>query len=167
MSCKKPDMLRDFGKAPRDVNSIPSKILNPVGKLVFYAYADESKGTRRPVWMSDSVLAARAGVSRAAVIPAKLRLAELGLIEKVGAPTKEKQVQGYRITHHLFSEKAQASQEILTAKQPRRFTLCSECGKLRPSVTKAGWCRSCNAVKNTERIARRVAREEITAEKTA
>src|SRR5689334_21257129 len=36
-SCKIPDRLNRFGKAPRDVNSMPSEMLPPTGKLVFYA----------------------------------------------------------------------------------------------------------------------------------
>jgi hypothetical protein len=71
-SCKTADTptarIREFGKAPVDVNAIPSKQLSPIGKLVFYALAAKSLGTNRTVWISDGAIALSCGVSRPAVI---------------------------------------------------------------------------------------------------
>ena len=61
-SCKTADTptatLTGFGKAPADVNAIPSRRLAPIGKLVFYALAAEACGTDRTVWMSDGAIGA-------------------------------------------------------------------------------------------------------------
>ena len=50
-SCKTADTqtatLTGFGKAPADVNAIPSQYLSPIGKLVFYALAAMACGTDR------------------------------------------------------------------------------------------------------------------------
>src|ERR1022692_4112514 len=50
-SCKTADTqtatLTGFGKAPADVNAIPSQYLSPIGKLVFYALAAKACGTDR------------------------------------------------------------------------------------------------------------------------
>jgi hypothetical protein len=45
--------------------------------------------------------------------------------------------------------------------------ICPECHKPRRGLMRVGWCRTCNSAKGTEKIARRVAKEEIAAEKTA
>jgi hypothetical protein len=71
-SCKTADTLaatlRGFGKAPADVDSIPSNSLSPIGKLAFYALAAKACGADRTVWMSDGAIALRCGVSRPWVI---------------------------------------------------------------------------------------------------
>jgi hypothetical protein len=50
-SCKTADTqtatLTGFGKAPADVNAIPSQYLSSIGKLVFYALAAKACGTDR------------------------------------------------------------------------------------------------------------------------
>jgi hypothetical protein len=60
-SCKTADTLAAtlsrFGKAPADVNVIPSKALSPIGKLAFYALAAKACGTNRTVSMSDGEIA--------------------------------------------------------------------------------------------------------------
>jgi len=103
-SCKTADTLaatiRGFGKAPADVNAIPSKSLSPIGKLVFYALAAKACGTNRTVWMSDGAIALRCGVSRPSVTAGLGQLLELGLVERVGSPVN--QIQAYRICHRMF-----------------------------------------------------------------
>jgi hypothetical protein len=82
------------------VNAIPSKLLSPIGKLVFYALATRAYGTTGKVWMSDGAIALRCGVSRPSVIAGMRQLLELGLVERVGSPVN--QVQAYRICHPMF-----------------------------------------------------------------
>jgi len=104
-SCKTADTptatISGFGKAPADVNSIPSRCLSPIGKLVFYALAAKACGTNRTVWVSDGAIAAKCGVSRPAVVAGMRQLLELCLVEKVGAPVN--QIQAYRICHPMFN----------------------------------------------------------------
>jgi hypothetical protein len=151
-SCKTADTLaatiREFGKAPADVNAIPSKSLSPIGKLVFYALAAKACGTNRTVWMSDGAIALRCGVSRPSVIAGMRQLLELGLVEKVGSPVN--QVQAYRICHRMFGgehgddsrardvrDKAEGAAGSLLA--------CAKCRRPCRRLTKAAYCRGCSA----------------------
>jgi hypothetical protein len=142
-SCKDPDRSKRFGKAPADVNAIPSKLLKPTAKLVLYAMAEESKGTSRDVRLSDTVIAQRCGISRPAVIAGLRQLGGLGLIEKRGVPVK--QIQAYRICHPMFSAgRAPKPVEQPAAKAKVDGVSCPKCGKQRPALLRVGWCRSCN-----------------------
>jgi hypothetical protein len=164
-SCKDPDRSTSFGKAPRDVNSLPSRILQPTGKLVFYALADEAKGTSRVVCLPDSVLAARSGVSRPAVVAALRRLCALALIAKDGAAVK--QVQGYRITHRMFSAATSEGggvEALKPVKQKPAPVSCPKCFKPVPSLLKVGCCRSCNWTNRVRQISEQVADERMGAE---
>ncbi len=165
-SCKNSLQVTRFGKAPRDVNSIPSKILSATGKLVFYAFADESKGTCEVVRISDGDLASRCGSSRPSVIAGRRRLVEIGLIEPVGEPVN--QVQAFRILHPMFAKSAYRrghvgiDPEVEAPKKERRVPVnCPKCFKVCRSVMKVGWCRNCNTRMNTEKLVRRVVHEEI------
>jgi DNA-binding Lrp family transcriptional regulator len=162
-SCKDPDRSTNFGKAPRGVNSLPSRTLQPTGKIVFYALADEAKGTNRVVSLSDSAIALRSGISRPAVVAALRRLCELKLIEKDGAPVK--QVQGYRITHRMFGaprgERAAPESEIKEPPVKRTSVVCPKCSRLVPSLLKVGHCRKCNWTKQVRQISEQVADERL------
>lgn len=165
-SCKTADRVTRFGKAPSDVNAIPSKVLPPIGKLVFYAIAQESRGTNLPVWLSDGTLAERCGVSRPSVVEMLRRLVKVGLLDKFGNPVR--QIQGYQIKHSMFTEgsgRRGGARGDTEAQEPSKAApasvTCPKCGKPRRGLLKVGWCRSCNSVRNTEKIARRVVREEI------
>jgi len=151
-SCKTADTptatVRGFGKAPADVNAIPSNALSPIGKLVFYALAAKACGTNRTVWMSDGAIALRCGVSRPSVIAGMRQLLELGLVEKVGLPVD--QVQAYRICHPMFG--ASARDECGVSVRDDKFegavapTLaCAKCRRPCKRLTKAAYCRSCHA----------------------
>ena len=151
-SCKTADTpaatLRGFGKAPADVNAIPSKSLSPIGKLVFYALAAKACGTNRKVWMSDGAIARRCGVSRPAVIAGMRQLGELGLVEKVGSPVN--QVQAYRICHPMFGvTRGGDSRASNFHDQPKGITasvlLCAKCHRPCKRLTKAAYCRGCTA----------------------
>ena len=150
-SCKNSLQVKTFGKAHNDVNAIPSKILTPIGKLIFYAFASEARGTRKTVWVSDSELALKCGVTRVSVVANRPRLVELGLMDKAGG--LRGQVQGYRIVHPAFQESKEVAE---VAAKVLEMKTCPNCHKQRRGLLRVGWCRSCNSVKTTEAIARRV-----------
>ena len=150
-SCKTADRqtatLTGFGKAPADVNAIPSRHLSPIAKLVFYALAAKACGTNRTVWMSDGAIARRCGVSRPSVISGMRQLLEVGLVEKVGLPVN--QVQAYRICHPMFGA---GSGHANVADNPEPASplalparACGNCHRLCNRLTRAGLCRSCKA----------------------
>lgn len=151
-SCKTADTLaatiREFGKAPADVNAIPSKSLSPIGKLVFYALAAKACGTNRTVWMSDGAIASRCGVSRPSVIAGIRQLLELGLVERVGLPVN--QVQAYRVCHRMFGE-AQSNDSGARDVRDKpvgaagSLLVCAKCRRPCRRLTKTAYCRSCNA----------------------
>jgi len=122
-SCKTADTptatLTGFGKAPADVNAIPSRHLSPICKLVFYALAAKACGTDRTVWISDGAIARRCGVSRPSVISGMHQLLALGLVEKVGLPVN--QIQAYRICHPLFGKTSghAATSDLPSSSSPR------------------------------------------------
>ena len=151
-SCKTADTpaatLREFGKAPTDVNAIPSRALSPTAKLVFYALAAKACGTGRKVWMSDGAIALRCGVSRPSVIAGMRQLLELGLVERVGLSVN--QIQAYRICHPMFGaagrhdsgasdfhKKADVSAASLLS--------CAKCHRPCKRLTKGAYCRGCSA----------------------
>lgn len=171
-SCKTADRLKHFGKAPRDVNSIPSKWLSPIAKLVFYAFGDESKGTTKAIWLSDSDLADRSGVSRPSVIEAREQLEGLGLLARHGKPIK--QVQGYQIMHWMFRTPGSFACAEITDGPKRRGMIrageltptiiqCPRCARHCGGLLKVGWCRRCNS---DDRM-RKIADEQIVKAKTA
>lgn len=150
-SCKTADRqtatLTGFGKAPADVNAIPSRHLSPIAKLVFYALATKACGTNRTIWMSDGAIARRCGVSRPSVISGMRQLLAVGLVEKVGLPVN--QVQAYRICHPMFgsgsgrteiSDSAGASRST-----PTPLRSCGSCHRPCNRLTRAGVCRGCKA----------------------
>jgi len=151
-SCKTADTptarIREFGKAPVDVNAIPSKQLSPIGKLVFYALAAKSLGTNRTVWISDGAIALSCGVSRPAVMAGLRQLLDLGLVEKVGLPVN--QVQAYRICHAMFGEapagaETPANRNEKPAEATPAMLSCAKCHRQFRRLTKAGYCRGCSA----------------------
>ena len=151
-SCKTADTqaatLTGFGKAPADVNAIPSKSLSPIGKLAFYALAAKACGTNRTVWMSDGAIALRCGVSRPLVVAGMRQLLELGLVEKVGLPVN--QVQAYRICHPMFGEPVGGDSGLSVGHDKREDTAapvlaCAKCGQPCKRLTKAAYCRTCRA----------------------
>jgi len=174
-SCKTADTLtatiRGFGKAPADVNAIPSKVLSPIGKLVFYALAAKACGTNRAVLMSDGAIALRCGVSRPSVIAGLDQLLLLGLIEKVGLPVD--QVQAYRIRHRMFGaavgREPDASEVRDTRVGAATMLTCAKCHRPCRRLTKAAYCRSCQADIELAREVREVRAEhpEIGAEELA
>ena len=151
-SCKTADTptatLRGFGKAPVDVNEIPSRSLSPIGKLVFYALAAKAFGTNRTVWMSEGAMALRCGVSRPSVIAGVRQLLELGLVEKVGLPVN--QVQAYRICHPMFGvpQGPETGAPDLSDKPVGAavsIRACAKCHRPCRRLTRAANCCSCNA----------------------
>jgi len=151
-SCKTADTLaatiRGFGKAPADVNAIPSRSLSPIAKLVFYALAAKACGTDRTVWMSDGAIALRCGVSRPAVVAGMRQLLGLGLAEKVGSPVK--QIQAYRICHPMFgAARAHSSGAAPIPEQSADAAAsvlrCAKCHRPCKHLTKAAYCRGCSA----------------------
>jgi hypothetical protein len=151
-SCKTPDTpaaaVGGFGKAPADVNTIPSKSLSPTAKLAFYALAAKACGTNRKVWMSDGAIALRCGVSRPSVIAGMRQLLEVGLVEKVGSPVN--QIQAYRICHPMFGATRghdggapdfHAKPEAAAAS----VLLSAKCHRPCRRLTKAAYCRRCSA----------------------
>jgi len=175
-SCKTADTLaatiRGFGKAPADVNAIPSKSLSPIGKLVFYALAAKACGTNRTVLMSEGAIALRCGVSRPSVIAGMGQLLELGLVERVGSPVN--QIQAYRICHRMFgSAKGGGSDGSGFREQPAdapgSLLSCARCHRRCKRLTKTAYCRSCNADVELARQIREVCAENpgITAEDLA
>lgn len=151
-SCKTADTpaatLRGFGKAPAEVNAIPSRKLSPIGKLVFYALAAKACGTNRTVWMSDGAIALRCGVSRPSVIAGMRQLLELGLVEKVGSPVN--QIQAYRICHAMFGEPVGGDPGDSGTHDKREGAValvlaCAKCRRPCKRLTKAAYCRSCHA----------------------
>jgi hypothetical protein len=151
-SCKTADTLaaklRGFGKAPADVNAIPSKSLSPTAKLVFYALAAKACGTNRKAWMSDGAIALRCGVSRPSVISGMRQLLELGLVEKVGSPVN--QIQAYRIRHPMFGTPRDHEccvSDLQDKPGPAALSVlrCAKCQRLCKWLTKAAYCRSCSA----------------------
>ena len=151
--CKTADIptatIREFGKAPVDVNAIPSKQLSPIGKLVFYALAAKSMGTNRTVWISDGAVALACGVSRPSVVAGLRQLLDLDLVEKVGLPVN--QVQAYRICHPMFGEppatraEAPANQNEKPAAATPAMLSCAKCHRQFKRLTRAGYCRGCSA----------------------
>lgn len=170
-SCTIFEQVVDFGKMPTDVLALPSKLLAPVGKLVFLAFAAESRGTNRSVLISDNELARRCGAGRGAIISARKQLEELKLIGKDGAPVD--QVQPYKILHPMFAKSPRGAKEPDKIQEPtssprkKPMEICPNCGKLRVSLKPTGWCRNCEARKTTENIARRVCLEELAKVETA
>jgi hypothetical protein len=160
-SCKDSLQGSGFGKAHDDVQRIPAKFLSFLGKVVFYALARESRGTNRTVWISDGDLALRCGASRPSVLYALRKLVAIGLIEKSGEPVH--QIQGYRILHAAFKAAKSDVGNIVEPPAKKPQVICPQCQKPRTAITKTGTCKACNAVNRTERIARRVSREEIQA----
>jgi hypothetical protein len=151
-SCKTADTpaatLREFGKAPADVNSIPSKALSPTAKLVFYALATKACGTNRKVWMSDGAIALRCGVSRPSVIVGMRQLLELGLVERVGLPVN--QIQAYRICHPMFGEAGRHGSGASNSPEKATISgasilLCAKCHRPCKRLTRAAYCRGCSA----------------------
>ena len=151
-SCKTADTLaatlRGFGKAPADVNAIPSKSLSPTAKLVFYAVAAKACGTNRKAWMSDGAIALRCGVSRPSVISGMRQLLELGLVEKVGSPVN--QIQAYRICHPMFGAARDHESGISELQDKPGLSApsvpkCAKCHRLCKRLTKAAYCRGCSA----------------------
>jgi DNA-binding Lrp family transcriptional regulator len=151
-SCKTADTpaatLREFGKAPADVNAIPSRALSPTAKLVFYALAATACGTDRKVWMSDGVIALRCGVSRPSVIAGMRQLLELGLVERVGLPVN--QIQAYRICHPMFGEAGRhdsGASDFHDIPQVAVVSVlsCAKCHRPCKRLTRAAYCRGCNA----------------------
>lgn len=153
-SCKTADRqtatLTGFGKAPADVNAIPSRRLSPIGKLVFYVLATKACGTNRTVWMSDGAIARRCGVSRPSVISGMRQLLDIGLVEKVGLPVN--QVQAYRICHPMFNagsghaniaDTAHPTNPLASAKHA-----CGNCHRPCKRLSRAGICRGCKAEKD-------------------
>jgi DNA-binding transcriptional ArsR family regulator len=138
--------LREFGKAPADVNAIPSKVLSPTAKLVFYALAAKACGTDRKVWMSDGAIALRCGVSRPSVVAGLRQLLELGLVERVGLPVN--QIQAYRICHPMFG--AAGSRDSGASDSPKKASeasiiWCAKCRRPCKRLTRAAHCRGCSA----------------------
>src|ERR1039457_4939506 len=148
-SCKTADRqtatLTGFGKAPADVNAIPSRHLSPIAKLVFYALAAKACGTNRTVWMSDGAIARRCGVSRPSVISGMRQLLEVGLVEKVGLPVN--QIQAYRICHPLFGKASghTVTSDLPSSSSPAPMVLrsCASCHRPCRRLTRAGICRGC------------------------
>ena len=164
--------LTGFGKAPADVNAIPSTLLSPIGKLVFYALAAEAYGTNRIVLMSDGVIALRCGVSQGSVIAGMRQLLDLSLVEKVGPPVK--QIQAYRICHPMFlapgshdSAASDRRDRLAGAKTPALF--CAKCHRRCRRLTKEAYCRDCRADVELIRQIREVLAETpgVTAEELA
>ena len=175
-SCKTADTpaatLRGFGKAPADVNAIPSKSLSPIAKLVFYALAAKACGTNRKAWMSDGAIALRCGVSRPSVISGMRQLLELGLVEKVGSPVN--QIQAYRICHPMFSAARSHEWDVADfpgkpESAPASMPKCAKCHRPCKWLTKAAYCRGCSADIELTRQIREVRAENpgITAEELA
>lgn len=151
-SCKTADTpaatLRGFGKAPANVNAIPSKSLSPTAKLVFYALAAKTCGTNRKAWMSDGAIALRCGVSRPSVISGMRQLLELGLVEKVGSPVN--QIQAYRICHPMFGaagdhESGVSEFQVKPVGAADPMPRCAKSRRPCKRLTKAAYCRGCNA----------------------
>lgn len=175
-SCTKFVQVVDFGKMPRDVLAVPSKLLSPVGKLVFAAMAVESRGSLRTVVLSDGDLARCCGASRGAVISGRKQLEGLELIGKDGDPVE--QVQPYKILHPMFAKAPRHGTKTMPMSSPetmpeqpqfrkKPMEICPKCNKLRVALKPSGWCRNCEAKKTTEDIARRVCREELSKIETA
>lgn len=148
-----------FGKAPADVNAIPSKSLSPIAKLAFYALAAKACGTNRTVWMSDGAIALRCGVSRPSVIAGMRQLLELGLVEKVGSPVN--QIQAYRICHPMFgSARGHDSGASGFHDKPEgaaaSVLLCAKCHRPCRRLTKAAFCHGCSAEVELARQVREV-----------
>ena len=148
-SCKTADTpaatLSGFGKAPADVNAIPSKSLSPIGKLVFYALAAKACGTNQKIWMSDGAIALRCGVSRPSVIAGMRQLLELGLVERVGSPGN--QIQAYRICHPMFGAPRAHDSDLHDRREgtPVSVLSCVKCHRPCRRLTKAAYCRGGSA----------------------
>lgn len=175
-SCKTADTLAatlsGFGKAPADVNAIPSKSLSPIGKLVFYALAAKACGTNRKIWMSEGAIALRCGVSRPSVIAGMGQLLELGLVERVGYPVK--QIQAYRICHPMFGAGRVQDSDAADFHNKSEGAVatvlsCVKCHRPCKWLTKAAYCRGCSADVELARQVREVRAEnsDITAEELA
>ena len=150
-SCKTADRqtatFTGFGKAPADVNAIPSRRLSPIAKLVFYALATKAFGTDRTIWMSDGAIARRCGVSRPSVIACMRQLLTEGLVEKVGLPVN--QIQAYRICHPLFGKAAghTVATDPSSSSSPAAMAMrsCASCHRPCRRLTRAGICRGCQS----------------------
>lgn len=143
--------------APRSI--LHSKKLSATAKIVMFGMAMESKGAGE-VAISNGALAITCGCSRPSVIAALKNLEAAELIRKKGAPID--QVQAYSLLHPRYAVRQKAMLPLPADSKPAKPKVifrfrCPSCSRMRPSLLRVGWCRSCN---NQKRI-REVVREEI------
>ena len=61
----------------------------------------------------------------------------------------------------IIQRKASVPPVVTVVAAHEDWPTCSLCQRRRPKLLKVGWCRSCNSVKNTEKISERVARRVV------
>jgi hypothetical protein len=128
------------------------KDISASSKVLLAGMAMESKCTGR-LLMSDGALAKTCGIARSQVIECKRRLEKTGLITKDGDAIK--QVQPYKILDQRLSQRNSGQPgEIVVAASKRELATCLRCRKKCGSLSKAGWCRACNADAKLDRKVR-------------
>lgn len=123
--------------------------LTASAKLAFSALAMESWGSP-DIAISHQALASICGTRRSTMLEALKQLTAAGLIAPLGEPVK--QVQPYRILHARIAELPTPAQ----AESPAGSSIlrCGKCAKAVKQLGKTGWCRSCVADVDAERLYR-------------
>jgi hypothetical protein len=133
--------VRSFGIGPEDIIALPSSTLSPIGKLVFIAYANKSKGTDAAVCISDGKLALKCGCSRTAVLAGRKQLVKIGRLVEAGSPIR--QVQPYKIYHPYFQARVNFGTVDTERRSPDAALQCADCKRKVKRLGTAGMCRSC------------------------
>jgi DNA-binding Lrp family transcriptional regulator len=149
---------RRFGMLPADVAE--RRDLTFADKVVLSVMGMDSMGSGVCA-ASHQVLADLCGGSRMVVLKSQRRLMKAGLIEEYGA--KVGQVQSYALKHErlVTAGREMPEEGKVEPKTKREWVTCPLCRRRRPTLLNVGWCRSCAGEKKTEKIARRIVKEEL------
>lgn len=140
---------KSFGLLTPDILALPSKVLNPVGKLILLAYATESRGTDLAISLTEGQVAERIGASRQTVNATMPLVLKTNLLVPCGEAVNR--VQAYKLNHWAFQPSAERPAEAPGQKPPIPMFHCSKCDRSVRRLGKTGWCSSCVAELDLQR----------------